>query len=317
MDRIPNLHQLQLFFQVAKEGSFSRAASSLNISQPSISIQIRQLEECLGVQLFDRLGRGIALNSIGRLLFDDARQIFDLLAKIEKDLSLIKGMKMGSVTVGASKIPSASILSRAVRNFKESYPDVEIRFHVAQSEEVEEWVLKNEVDFAIIVGNPRSPKISAEFLLNEEMFLVLSPGHRLANKNQVSLEEIKQERLLLPGPGKLKFFIENILATSGVNIKEQIDLGDRDAVKAAVNAGFGISIMSRSTVERDFKSGYIVAKRIRGNRIKYPINIIFHKDKHFTNVALEFLQFVRKVPHPAKSLDQALPARLIRAAIDG
>lgn len=293
MDLISKFHQLRIFYQVANQRSFSKAALALNISQPSVSIQIRQLENTLGVQLLERIGHKVNLNSTGQMLFDHVSQILDVVNKIDEDLALTKGMKKGRVAVGASKIPSAWILQPAIREFKKKHPDAELNFYVGRSEEVEEKVLNNEVDFAVIVGKPRSSKIIAEFLLHEEMVLVLPPGHRLARKQDISLKEIEHERFLITGSGKLKTFIDNILTSNGISPKEQIILGDRDAVKSAINAAFGVSIMAKSTVSRDSKSGFVLTKRIRSNHLKYPINIIFRKDKRLSNLANSFLQFVR------------------------
>ena len=293
MDLISKFHQLRIFYQVASERSFSKAAFTLNISQPSVSIQIRQLEKALGVQLLERIGHKVDLNSTGQMLFEHVSQILDVVNKIDEDLALTKGMKKGRVAVGASKIPSAWILQPAIREFKKKHPDAEINFYVGRSEEVEEKVFRNEVDFAVIVGAPRSSKIITEFLLHEEMVLVLPPHHRLSKKKDISLKEIEHERFLITGSGKLKTFIDNILTANEISLKEQIILGDRDAVKSAINAGFGVSIMAKSTVVRDSKSGFVLAKRIRSNRLKYPINIIVRKDKRLSNLANSFLQFVR------------------------
>ena len=177
----------------------------------------------------------------------------------------------------------------------QKHPDAEINFYVGRSEEVEEKVFRNEVDFAVIVGTPRSSKIITEFLLHEEMVLVLPPHHRLRKKKDISLKEIEHERFLITGSGKLKTFIDNILTANEISPKERrlMTLGDRDAVKSAINAGFGVSIMAKSTVVRDSKSGFVLAKRIRSNRLKYPINIIVRKDKRLSNLANSFLQFVR------------------------
>src|SRR4029077_4547144 len=130
MDLISRFHQLRIFYQVANQRSFSKAALTLNISQPSVSIQIRQLEKALGVQLLERIGHKVNLNSTGQMLFDHVNQIFDVVNKIDDDLALMKGIKIGRVAVGASEIPSVSILQPAIREFKGKHPDAEINFYV-------------------------------------------------------------------------------------------------------------------------------------------------------------------------------------------
>jgi DNA-binding transcriptional LysR family regulator len=289
-----NIHQLHIFYQVAKQRSFSKAGQALGISQPSISIQIKNLEHALGTHLIDRTGRHISLSLAGQILLEHADQLFDLMSKIQTDLSLIKGMKKGSLILGSSTTPSSTVLPSAISSFKKQFPEIHIRLKVGRSEEVEKWVIENEVDLAVMVGEPVSSKIVKELLLEDEMLVVLPAGHSLARKRSLLLKDLAQERLILPGPGKLKSVIDAAFASRGIKPSEQMYLGDRDATKAAVNAGLGISVMPRLTVERDAETHFVVTRKIEDKTLRYPINIVYRKEKHFSQLALACLEVLRQ-----------------------
>ncbi len=291
-----SLHQLQLFLHVAREASFSKAAALLRLSQPSVSIQINHLEESLGVKLFDRLGRTVYLTEEGRILHDYAKKMFDLVGNLQADLANVRGLRLGKLSVGGSKVPSATILPLAVALFKKRYSETEILMKVARSDQVEQWVVENEVDLAMVVGDPLSAQILKEPFCEEELVLVLPPHHPLAKKKEISGREISKERLLLPDVGKLKLYVEKTFAEKGIPITQQVTLGSRDAVKTAIGVDFGVSIMSKSTVERDAKAGFLAIRKIHDLDLKYPVNIIYHKDKQFSRLALAFLEFLRKRP---------------------
>lgn len=291
-----SLHQLQLFLHVAREESFSKAAALLRVSQPAVSIQINHLEEALGVRLFDRLGRAVYLTEEGKILLDYAKKMFDLVENLQADIAHVKGLRLGKLSVGGSKVPSATILPLAIALFKKEYPETEILMKVARSDQMEQWVLENEVDLAMVVGDPISNQILKEPFYEEELVLVLPPNHPMVKKKEISAREISKERLLLPDVGKLKLYVERTFAEKGIPITQQVTLGSRDAVKTAIGVGFGVSIMSKSTVEREAKTGFVAIRQIQDLDLKYPVNIIYHKDKQFSRLALAFLEFLRKRP---------------------
>ena len=289
-----NLHQIEIFLRIARERSFSKAAASLRISQPSVSIQIKNLEEALGVRLFERLTRDVRLTREGQMVFECAKKLSGLISGLRTDLDDLKGVGRGQLSAGCARVLSATIVPLAVARFKRKYPDTEVLVKTARSDEVEQWVLENEVDLGVVVGDPASGLIQKELCYEEELVLVLSPRHRLVKKRELSWQQIMEEPFLLQASGSRPTFIERVFAEKGITIKKRVTLGSRDAVKAAISAGFGVSILPRSVVDKDARAGFLKVRKLHDLDIKYPVNIIYRKDKQFSHSALAFLEILRK-----------------------
>ena len=290
-----SLHQLKVFLSVAEHKNFSKAAVVLRMTQPSISIQIKKLEQDLGVRLFDRLRRNTHLTEEGQLLLTYAKRMLGWISSLESDLEDLRGIKVGNLVVGASRVPSSTTFPLAFALFKKQYPETNIVVKTALSRQVEQWVLDNEVDLAIVGGDVTSKFIVRERYYEEELLVVLTPEHRLAKKDKLLPEDILSEPFLLPYTGRVAKFVDDALQQKGVVITDYVTLGSREAIKAALAAGFGITIMPRSAVELESKLEILTTKKIDGIELQYPVYIIHHKDKHLSRLALTFLEFLRKL----------------------
>jgi DNA-binding transcriptional LysR family regulator len=177
-----NVHYLRIFLSVLKEHSFSGAADILHISQPSVSIQIRRLEKSLGVRLFERLGRAVYPTSEAKLVAEYANRISDLLVDLETEVSKLKGVNKGHLVVGGNTAPGVKILPFAIADFKKHHAQADILLRVSRRDQVERWLLDNDVDMAVILGDPKSAQLRKEHLCDESRVLVLPPKHPLAKR---------------------------------------------------------------------------------------------------------------------------------------
>jgi DNA-binding transcriptional LysR family regulator len=184
-----NLHQLEIFLSVAERKSFSKAAALLHTSQPSVSMQIRNLEQALGINLFDRLGRAIYLTCEGELVLEYAKRIFGGIASLQSDLENLKGIKGGRIEVGASRVPSSTTVPLAFALFKKKYPQTNIVVKTALSRQIEQWVLDDEIDVAIVAGDPISRLLVTEPYYEEELIAVIPTRHPLAKRAAVLAED--------------------------------------------------------------------------------------------------------------------------------
>lgn len=289
-----SFHLLRVFLQVLNDRGISKAAASLNVSQPSVSMQISQLETTFGVRLLDRMGHEVHATQEGKILREYATKILDLVDHMHADMVNVQNLKAGRLVVGASKVPSARKLPLVIAAFQKSYEKTEILMEVGNSDEVEQWIIDHHVDFGIIVGHPTAPQIVKEMFYEEELYLVLPPKHPMARKKQISAYDISKVRLLLPNDGRVKTYVENCFAQRNITVDRKVSLGSMDSVKTAIGAGLGVSIMARSTVEREVKSGLLIIKKLHDLDLKYPVNIVYHKDKHFSRLANAFLAVLRK-----------------------
>ena len=232
--------------------------------------------------------------------------MFGWLSSLESDLEDLKGIKAGNLLVGASIVSSSTTFPLAFALFKKQYPEANIVVKTALSRQVEQWILDNEIDLAIVGGNVLSKFIVKEPYYEEELLAVLPPEHRLAKRAKLYPADILAEPFLLPYTGRVAEFIERALEKKGIVITRYVTLGSREAVKAALAAGFGISIMPRSAVELESDAGFLVTKRIAGINFKYPVNIIHHKDKHLSRLALTFLEFLRRQNYSTRTITKYL-----------
>jgi DNA-binding transcriptional LysR family regulator len=294
--QLTNIHQLEIFLSVVKERSFSAAADLLHISQPSVSIQIRQLENSLGVKLFNRLGRRVYLTSEGEVVAEYANRITELVVDLENEVSRIRGFNKGRLVVGGNTAPGVKILPFAIAEFKKQYPEGEVLLRVSRREQVEHWLLQNDIDVAVILGEPSSVQILKEHLYNEDRVLVLPPKHPLTKKAHVSLNDIANQHILLPESGDLKLLIERVFSEKGLPV-QQTTFGNHEAIITAISCGLGMSIMSKAMVERHAASKAIATKAIERIDLKAPVHILLHKRKHLSQLGQAFVAHLRRLAH--------------------
>lgn len=289
-----NLHQLEIFVCVAREQSFSKAADKLSISQPSVSIQIKKLEDSLQLRLFERLGRQIFLTREGTAVLEHVKKLTDIVANLECDIKNLKGLRRGQLSAGCSRVPSATLIPLAVAEFTKQFPEAEIAIKTGRPNEIEQWILSNDVDLGVIEGNPDSALILKEPWYEDELVLVLPRRSRLLKKRQLSLNDIIQEPFLLQAPWGRPTFIERVFTQRGIIIKKPVTLGSREAVKAGVAAGYGVALLPKSVIDTELKAGTLRTKKIHDLDIGYPMNIIYHRDKQLSLSARAFLEVLRK-----------------------
>ena len=289
-----NFHQLEIFLCIARERSFSKAAEQLRISQPSVSIQIRNLEDSLEVKLFERLGRRVYLTREGKAVLEQAKKISAIVSELQNNLKDLKGIRRGHLSAGCSRVPSATLVPLAVAQFKAQYPKTEISIKTGRSHEVERWVIENEVDLGVIEGDPAAAMLTKEPWYTDELVLVVSPRSHLLKKRRLFVKEVLEEPFLIQSPGIRPTFIERVFAEKGMAIKNRITVGSREAVKAAVAAGCGVSIMPRSLIDTEQRAGVLKAKKIHDLDVRYPVNLIYRRDKQFSQPVLAFAELLKK-----------------------
>ena len=175
-----NLHQLKIFHTVARSSSFSRAAAELLISQPSVSIQVGELERQLGADLFELVGKSVRLTEAGRVLDDYAARILALIDEARGAVDELKGLRRGRLLLGATPTPGTYVLPPLLGRFKEQYPGIEIILHIKETRRIQEMLLAHELDLGILGGKVGFPDLESSVFLTDELVLVVAPSHRLA-----------------------------------------------------------------------------------------------------------------------------------------
>jgi LysR family transcriptional regulator, transcriptional activator of the cysJI operon len=287
-----NVHYLRIFLSVLKQRSFSGAADVLHISQPSVSIQIRRLEKSLGVKLFERFGRAVYPTSEAGLVAEYANQISDLLSDLETEVFKFDGLNKGRLVVGGNTSPGIRILPLGIAELKKDYPDAYIELRINDSDQLERWLLENDIDLAVILGNPKSAQLRKEYLYHEDRVLVLPPKHPLMKKAHISLTDLANQQILVTESGRLKLLVEKIFSDKRVSV-QQTRFGNYEAIVTAISRGLGISILSKSMVERHAETKTIATRRIEGINLKAPVYVVLHKKKHLSRLGDAFLARLR------------------------
>lgn len=289
-----NLHQLKIFHTVARSGSFSRAAAELLISQPSVSIQVGELERQLGAELFEQAGKTVRLTEAGRVLDDYAGRILTLIDEARVAVDELKGLRRGRLLLGATSTPGTYLLPAALGKFKEQYPHVEIVLRIREARRIQELLLQRELHLGVVGGRVSLPDIEPTVWLADELVLVASPAHRFAARPTVRVGELAGEPFVLRERGSgNRETVDEALHRAGVHVTPAFELEGAEMVKQAVAANLGVSILSRCAVELEVAAGRLRIVPIDGLRINRNIWLLRRRDQRLPHVAQAFLNAIQ------------------------
>lgn len=288
-----NIHLLKIFHAVARSGSFSRAASELAISQPSVSIQVGELERQFGVELFEPAGKSVRLTEAGRVCFDYAGRILALLDEAQRAMDEVKGLRRGRLLVGATQTPGTYILPGLLGRLKGEYPRLEVTLRIGEPRKIQEMVQRQELDVAVTGWRVSLPDLEAIAIAADELVLVTAPTHRLAGVADVAVSDLSGESFIMRERGSgSREIVDDALHRAGVYITPTLELEGVDAVKQAVAANLGISMLSRYAIDLEVASGRLCVVPVRGFSVKRTIWLVRHRDRQLSRAAQAFVALV-------------------------
>lgn len=290
-----NLHQLKIFLAVANRKSFTNAAYELHLSQPDVSLHIRELEEEIGLDLFHRIGKKIYLSQAGEVLKDQANRIFAQLRETEQALAELKGLMRGSLLIGASTTIGMYLLPKALGYFRRKYPGIQVSLKIANTQEIERMVLGMEIDVGFTGGVlSASNELKVESYLQDELVLILSPKHALAKKKVIHLRDLNKEAFVLreAGSATRKAF-EDVVRDQKFEMQVGMELDSTEAIKWAVAEGLGVSVVSKHAVAREAKTGVLAMRKLHGPPLYRPFFIVYHAKRHLPPAARAFLEMLQ------------------------
>jgi DNA-binding transcriptional LysR family regulator len=289
--------QLAAFCAVVDRRSFSQAAQRLGVTQPAVSLQVRSLEKRLGTKLLDRSGRRIEPTEAGWRLYRGAQRLLALEEQIESDVAaVVEGELTGDLVLGASTGPAAIVVPLLLCEFQNANPDVRVFLTVSDTHTVVERVAARELELGIVGASRRHRGVRFEPFFSDEVILACPPGHRFAGRS-VSLEELREEPLILMQEGAgVRQIVEDALRRRGVRLRDldvRLVLGLQESVRRAVEAGYGVTFISKTAVESDLASGTLAEARVQGLEATRDISLASAAGRPRSRVAEAFVDFAR------------------------
>lgn len=306
-----NLHQLRIFQAVAQQRSYSRAAEVLFLSQPGVSLQVKALEKSVGLPLFEKVGRNLRLTEAGHELMTYSERIFALLDETQLVLEELGGAKRGTVKVAASTTAGIYIVPAALGAFHRENPKVKLTLDVVNRFTVQERLLNDEVDMAVmgLIEDAHDLEV-AEFVPNE-LVVIASPRHPLAEASQIPLEELSSEIFLLREAGSgTRTDVERLLLNKGVQVHIGMELRSSGAIKQAVAADLGIGVMPLRALELELMAGRLVVLDVVGFPVDRHWSLVRRSGRHLSATAQALWEFLLEYRdealHKAKLAHQSL-----------
>jgi DNA-binding transcriptional LysR family regulator len=289
-----DVRDLQVFLSVSKHLNYTRAGEEINLSQPSVSVRIHQLESELRVKLFEQLGKKVVLTDAGQLLVPYANRVIAAVDDAHHAVDELQGLERGSLRIGASTTPGMYLVPQVVARFKRSHPKIDIHLRIKDTREVEDGVLNNEFDFGFVGGHLAAAEVSAHAWLTDELLLVVSPDHRLTNKKTVRKQDLEGESFIVRESGSAtRATIVTQLQQANFELETVIEMENPESIKKAVQSGLGIAFISKFAIATELKAKTLTAIRVRNLTINRELKIVHRKDKHLSRAAVAFIEMAR------------------------
>ncbi|NLT95207.1 MAG: LysR family transcriptional regulator [Clostridia bacterium] len=288
---------IRVFLTVVDKKSFSKAAKALFLTQPAVSFQIQMLEEYYGTRLFDRVSRNITLTEAGHLLLKYANQMSHLQSELEREMQELTGTAKGRLMIGASTTIGEYIIPYLLGTFKKNYPEVQLTLEVGNTEDIETKIHDTSLDIGLVEGPVTTKDIEKELFLKDQLVLIVPSDHPLAKKEKVSVFELDKYPYISREKGSgTRIETEKHMKKAGFSINNLnviMELGSTSAIKAAVESGLGVSIISKWAAKEKVKLGKLAQLTFEEDSFVREFNIIYHKKKFRTQAADEFLNFLK------------------------
>lgn len=286
------LRQLQVFEAAARLGGYTRAAETLHLSQPAVSMQIRQLEEQAGMPLFDQIGKKIHLTDAGRALYRHAQDILGQVRETQLELEEMRGVRRGQLNITIASTANY-FAPRLLAAFCQRHPEVKVSLDVSNREHILELLNETDKDLAIMGRPPEASDLVAHPFMENPLVVIASPAHPLARERNVPLTRLAEESFISREAGSgTRMAAERFFNEAGTHLTTAMEMSSNEAIKQAVQAGLGLGVVSIHTLEMELALDRLVVLDIEGFPILRHWYVVHRQGKRFSAVAQAFLNFV-------------------------
>ncbi len=299
MKRTLEMRRLEAFCSVVELGSFTKAADHLSLSQPTVSEHVRNLEESIAEKLLDRMSRDIVVTPAGEIFYRRAKEILVLRDRALQELDEFGGSLSGELKVGASTIPGAYILPAVIGSFKREHPNVSVHLEIGSSASILAGVIEGVCEAGVIGHRGHDQKVQAEEIFHDDLALTVWPEHTWTNIGRIKLEQLAGEPFILreKGSGTRSVMFE-ILESKGfdpsrLNLVSR--LGGTEAVRQAIKAKVGVSIISRLAIEEDIQSGRLHVINVENISWRRPFFLVTRKNRRLSPACQAFVNYIKSL----------------------
>lgn len=270
----------------------TKTAASMHMTQPAVSLAVKELEQYYGVALFDRIGNRLKITPAGLRFYEYSSHIIALFD--EMDNSMKNWDLAGTIRVGSSITIGSQFLPAYVNSFQSRYPGTRVKAQIAPSKQLEQMILNNELDFALIEGSSHNPSFICEEYMEDHLTVICPANGQFQPGQEISIHEFCQQNFLLRehGSGTRETF-ENTIAAAGFSIEPIWEAVSTTALVNAVISGIGISILPHRMIADAIQQGQVIAVTVKGLEFKRKFNIIYHQKKFLTTAARSFIELCR------------------------
>ncbi len=287
-----SLRQLRIFEAVARQLSYTRAAEELHLSQPAVSMQVRQLEDEVGLPLFEKLGKQISLTEAGRELYHYSRSINRALQEMEEVVEALKGVSRGRLSVAVASTVNY-FAPRLLAAFHQRYPGISLKLDVTNREQLVRLLEANAVDMVLMGQPPEAVDVESEAFMENPLVVVAPPDHPLAGGPPVPLARLAEEVFVMREPGSgTRQAMERFFAEHGIAIRHGMQMTRNEAIKQAVRAGLGLSVVSLHTIELELATGKLVILDAEGFPLERQWFLVYRRGRRLSPAARAFREFV-------------------------
>ena len=286
------LHQLKVFETVARQGSFTRAAEELYITQPTVSSQIKQLSKAIGLPLFEQIGKRLYLTDAGKELLYTCQEIFTQLDNFEMKVADLQGAKQGQLRLAV--ITTAKyFVPRLLGSFCHKYPGIDISLQVTNHQEITRRMLENQDDLYIMSEPPQELDLNSEAFLSNPLVVVANKNHPLVGKENISLKKLDGESFIMREQGSgTRAAVQKLFAKQKISVQVKLELGSNEAIKQAIAGGLGISILSQHCLISEGVTGELAVLDVEKFPIKRNWYVAHLASKKLSVIAQTFLDYL-------------------------
>jgi LysR family transcriptional regulator, low CO2-responsive transcriptional regulator len=285
------LHQLQILEAIARHGSFTRAAEELELTQPTVSQQIKRLTQTIGLPLFEQLGKQIYLTAAGQEVLGASAIISEKFAELEIAIDELKGLKQGRINLVASTT-AKYFVPRLLGTFRRKHPEIELALHITNQEGVLARLARNQDDLYFTGRPPSDLDIELRPILDNPLVVIAPSNHPLAGKTNIALKELATEPFIFREAGSgTRAVVEHFLAENRVTVDVVIELSSNEAIKQAIAGGLGLSVLSQHSLDLETQNGLLTILNVEGFPIQRHWYVIYPTGKQLSVAAQTFLDF--------------------------